>query len=108
MFKCECGHEVDRHALQVVKIILQPWKIAYVAFKFRCPKCGRTDERVVESTQLSTMLLLTFLRGFLEEEEERFKEMSPITIDEVIEFYRQLKEMKGFPPELLAEPSEES
>jgi len=54
------------------------------------------------------MLLLTFLRGFLEEEEERFKEMGPITIDEVIEFYRQLKEMKGFPPELLAEPSEES
>ena len=107
MFKCECGHEVDRHDFLQVGLIFQPWRPVYVVFRFRCPRCGRVGERVVEYARLAAVMLGGVGAEVPEGEEERFRRMGPITVDEVIEFHRQLKEMKTLPPDLLAEPPKE-
>jgi len=102
MFRCECGHEVGRHDVLQVGVILRPHRPICVIFKFRCPRCGRIGERLVEYPHLAAFI--PSRAAVREGDEERFREMGPITVDEVIEFHRQLKRLKALPPDFLAEP----
>ena len=104
MFRCECGQVVDRRSLVQVAIILQPNSPVRAVFKFRCPRCGRLVERVAEYAQLAAIVAGEISAEQRPEgREERFRDMGPITPEEVREFRRQLEEMKGLPPEIFSD-----
>lgn len=104
MLRCECGHKIGRRDLLQVGVILRPWKPVRVLFRFRCPRCGREREEIVDYTMLAGVMA-----EIPQGKEERLKEMGPITTEEVEQFRKQLEETKTLPPEFfsdLEEPKE--
>ncbi len=101
--RCECGYEITKNDIIQAGLYLRPFGPIYVAFKYRCPRCGRLGEKLVEYPQWVKALAASSMEA--EEAREEANASSsipeePITIDEVLDFHEYLKNLKGLPPEI--------
>lgn len=92
--KCACGHRVVRKDVLQTGLYLSVLGPSYVYVRYRCGRCKRVGEKLVEQEAWDPSVLRPdrrrSRRGPSKAEMRRFAEMGEITADEVIDFHYAL------------------
>jgi DNA-directed RNA polymerase subunit RPC12/RpoP len=92
--KCTCGHRVVRKDVIQTGLYLSVLGPSYVYVRYRCGRCKRVGEKLVEQDSWDPSVLRpsrrASRRGPTETEMRRFSQMGEITAEEVIDFHYAL------------------
>ena len=100
IIRCNCGHRIFRKDVIQTGLYLSSTGPSYVYVRFRCGRCRRVGEQLVqESNWDPTVLQHTEVR-MSEEELRRFVEMGEITPDEVVDFHYAVGKLTAEPDDV--------
>jgi len=71
------------------------WQPLYAYIRYRCSRCKRLGERVVDYGRWDQSVLKESGAELSEEEQAKFDRMPPITSDEIIRFAKALAAASG-------------
>jgi hypothetical protein len=91
MVRCNCGQRILARDVLSTGYELRPAGPHYVYVKFRCPHCRRLGEHLVEQSKWDWSVLRPGQAGMAPREEHRFPTLSPITVEEMLEFHFSLE-----------------
>jgi DNA-directed RNA polymerase subunit RPC12/RpoP len=92
--KCACGHRVVRKDVLQTGLYLSVLGPSYIYVRYRCGRCKRVGEKLVEQEAWDPSVLRADRRsnrpGLSKAEIRRFAKMGEITADEIIDFHYAL------------------
>jgi len=90
--RCHCGHRIYAKDILQKSTYVRVFGPTLMYLKFRCSRCKRLGEKIIEQDQWDESLLRDAPTEMSVEEKRRFDRMGKITADEVIDFHFQLEE----------------
>ncbi|HID07986.1 MAG TPA: hypothetical protein EYP10_12665 [Armatimonadetes bacterium] len=94
---CQCGHSINLNDILQVGIWIRSTGDVSLYIRYRCPKCRRIGEELIEDTNVALPPPERPLIETSPAERRKFRRMKPITSDELIDFYRYLKNLRRLP-----------
>ena len=102
ILKCNCGHRVITKDVLQTGLYLNLAGPSFVYVRFRCARCKKRGEQLIQEDKWDPAVLSQSTGELGEDELRRFREMGPITADEIIGFHECLDQLD------LAEEEEEA
>ncbi|MFB3880314.1 MAG: hypothetical protein ACE149_03575 [Armatimonadota bacterium] len=99
IIRCNCGHRVVRRDVIQTGLYLSVLGPSYVYVRYRCGRCKRMGEQLVEQEAWDPAVLQPAIRPRAEVDLARFREMGEITADEIIAFHYGLEKLSEDPEE---------
>jgi len=99
IIRCNCGHRVVRKDVIQTGLYLSVLGPSYVYVRYRCGRCKRMGEQLVEQESWDPAVLRPAPRPRSEVDLRRFAAMGDITPDEVIAFHYALEGLGAAPEE---------
>lgn len=93
IIKCSCGHRIVRKDVIQTGLYLSVLGPSFVYVRYRCGRCKRVGEKLVEQETWDPSVLQPVRRGVNESDLRRFAEMGEITPEEVIDFHYSLERL---------------
>lgn len=90
--RCSCGHRISAREVLKHGIMMAHWQPLYAYVRYRCSRCKRLGERVVDYERWDQSKLKASIGELTEEERAKFDGMPPIASDEIIRFAKALAE----------------
>lgn len=90
IIRCNCGHRIVRKDVIQTGLYLSVMGPSYVYVRYRCGRCKRVGEKLVDQDAWDPSVLQPPRRKPEEADLKRFESMGEITPDEVIEFHYAL------------------
>jgi hypothetical protein len=87
IIRCNCGHRVVRRDVIQTGLYLSVLGPSYVYVRYRCGRCKRMGEQLVEQEAWDPSVLQPAPRLRAEVDLARFRQMGEITPDEIIAFH---------------------
>lgn len=84
--RCSCGHRISAREVLKHGIMMAHWQPLYAYVRYRCSRCKRLGERVVDYERWDQSALKEYTGEITEQERTKFDRMPPITSDEIIRF----------------------
>ena len=109
MFRCNCGQRLVAKDVMQTGYYLRLFGPSFVYVKFRCSRCKKLGEQFVKQEDWEDGILRDTPNEITPEEKDRFEQLGPIDIDEVIDAHFRicdeysLRELLSG-PELTARP----
>ncbi len=85
MIKCNCGQRIVTKDVMQTGYYLRLFGPSFVYVKFRCSRCKKLGEQFVKQEDWEEGILRDTPSEITPEEKERFSDMGPIDIEEVID-----------------------
>lgn len=96
-----CSKRISQRNILQVSFYYRFLGQSFVSIKYKCPRCKRVGEYLVEEKRWNSSLLFSSKGELTVEELERFRRMDKITPDEVLDFHLHLEENKNWLKELV-------
>lgn len=96
-----CGKRIFQRNILQVSFYFRLSGQSIVSIKYKCPRCRKVGEYLVEEKKWNASLLLASKGEFTMEELEKFSRMEKITPDEVLDFHLQLERKENWLKELV-------
>jgi DNA-directed RNA polymerase subunit RPC12/RpoP len=103
LIKCNCGQRIVAKDVMQTGYYLRLFGPSFVYVKFRCSRCKKLGEQFVKQEEWEDGILRDTPNETSVEEKERFEQMGPIDIDEVIDAHFTLETASSL-GELLSSP----
>lgn len=87
IIRCSCGHRVVRRDVIQTGLYLSVLGSSYVYVRYRCGRCRRMGEQLVEQESWDPAVLQPAPRPRARVDLQRFASMGEITADEIIAFH---------------------
>lgn len=97
IISCNCGHRIFRGEVIQTGLYLGLMGPNYIYVRFRCARCRRVGERLVEEELWDPAVLQQKEAGVTDADRRRFRDMGGITPEEVIDFHYALQRLSGEP-----------
>lgn len=94
IIRCNCGHRVVRKDVIQTGLYLSVLGPSYVYVRYRCGRCKRVGEKLVEQESWDPAVLQPASRTRNEADIRRFEEMGEITAEEIIDFHYGLERLE--------------
>jgi hypothetical protein len=91
MIKCNCGQRIVAKDVMQTGYYLRLFGPSFVYVKFRCSRCKKLGEQFVKQEDWEDGILRDTPNEITAEEKERFEQLGPIKIDEVIDAHFRLE-----------------
>jgi DNA-directed RNA polymerase subunit RPC12/RpoP len=91
--RCNCGHRVVRKDVIQTGLYLSVLGPSYVYVRYRCGRCRRVGEKLVEQESWDPAVLHPARRRGEDADIQRFEEMGEITPEEIIDFHYGLERL---------------
>lgn len=91
MIKCNCGQRIIAKDVMQTGYYLRMFGPSFVYVKFRCSRCKKLGEQFVKQEEWEDGILRDTPNEVSADEKERFENMGPIDIDEVISAHFRLE-----------------
>ena len=85
MIKCNCGQRIVAKDVMQTGYYLRLFGPSFVYVKFRCSRCKKLGEQFVKQEDWEDGILRDTPNEVTQEEKDRFEQLGPIDIDEVID-----------------------
>ncbi len=114
MIKCNCGQRIVAKDVMQTGYYLRLFGPSFVYVKYRCSRCKKLGEQFVKQEDWEDGILRDTPNEISVEEKEKFEQLGPIDIDEIIDAHFRLENISSLrdlmpPSELSVRPeSEES
>ncbi len=92
--RCSCGHRIGAREILQHGYIMTHGTPVLVYVKYRCSRCKRLGQKVVDYHDWDESLLRVDHSELTEAERRRFEALGPITDDELLEFHLQIASLK--------------
>ncbi len=102
IFCANCDSAISLRDVKQIGIWVQSNGELKVVVRYLCPKCKRVGEEFIETSARIPMTVSAMTEMSLHER-KKFSQMKPITSDEIIEFYRYLRNLRSLPLKKLKE-----
>ena len=99
IIKCNCGHRILKKDVLQTGLYLSASGPSYVYVRFRCGRCKRVGEQLVQECNWDPAVLQRAEVRMSEGELRRFDAMGEITAEEVIGFHYALAELTADVPD---------
>jgi DNA-directed RNA polymerase subunit RPC12/RpoP len=93
VIRCSCGHRVVSREVIQTGLYLSVLGPSFVYVRYRCGRCKRVGEKLVQEDAWDPSVLQTPLPKANESDRQRFEEMGDITPEEVIDFHFALERL---------------
>ncbi|MFQ6132810.1 MAG: hypothetical protein ACE5R4_12290 [Armatimonadota bacterium] len=90
--RCSCGQRISAREVLKHGIMMAHWQPLYAYIRYRCSRCQRLGERVVDYKRWDQSELRESASEVTQEERAKFERLPPITSDEIIRFAKALAE----------------
>jgi len=90
MIKCNCGQRIVAKDVMQTGYYLRLFGPSFVYVKFRCSRCKKLGEQFVKQEDWEDGILRDVPNEVTPEEKEKFEQLGPIDINEVIDAHFQL------------------
>jgi DNA-directed RNA polymerase subunit RPC12/RpoP len=90
IIRCNCGHRIVRKDVIHTGLYLSVLGPSYVYVRYRCGRCKRVGEKLVEQDSWDPSVLQATRPRPEEADLKRFESMGEITAEEVIDFHYAL------------------
>ena len=97
--RCNCGHRVVRKDVIQTGLYLSVLGPSYVYVRYRCGRCRRVGEKLVEQESWDPAVLHPARRRREDADIRRFEEMGEITPEEIIDFHYGLERLGAADPQ---------
>lgn len=94
--KCACGQRVITKDVLTTGYLLHTAAQVFVFVKFRCPKCKKLGQEVVNRNRWDWAVLEEEPGEQSADETKKFEQMGVIKIDEVVDFHFELEKIPRF------------
>jgi DNA-directed RNA polymerase subunit RPC12/RpoP len=94
-FRCSCGHRILAREIMQHGYVMTQGKPVFVYVKYRCSRCKRLGQKVVDYDRWDDSLLRQRHPELHESERQRLSALGPITDDEILQFHAQLVSLKS-------------
>jgi hypothetical protein len=85
--KCACGQRVITKDVLTTGYLLQTGSQVFVFVKFRCPRCKKLGQEVINRNRWDWSVLEEEPGEMGLDEKKRFELLGPIRVDEALEFH---------------------
>lgn len=90
--RCSCGKRIFRKNIIQVSFYYRLLGSSFIVVKYKCPRCKRVGEYIIEEKKWNVLILQEETKGELTHEEvKKFEKMGKITVDELVEFHNALQ-----------------
>jgi DNA-directed RNA polymerase subunit RPC12/RpoP len=93
IIKCNCGQRIVAKDVMQTGYYLRLFGPSFVYVKFRCSRCKKLGEQFVKQEDWEDGILRDTPNEVSTDEKEKFEQMGPIRIDEVIDAHFQLESL---------------
>lgn len=100
MIRCHCGHRIFRKDVIQTGLYLSATGPSYVYVRFRCGRCRRVGEQLVQESSWDPAVLHHSEARLSEEQLCRFSDMGEITPEEIVEFHYALHQLSAEPDDV--------
>lgn len=112
MIKCNCGQRIVAKDVMQTGYYLRLFGPSFVYVKFRCSRCKKLGEQFVKQEDWEDGILRDVPNEVSPEEKEKFEQLGPIDINEVINAHFHLESASSLnelipPAEPAAKPENE-
>lgn len=90
IIKCNCGQRIIAKDVMQTGYYLRLFGPSFVYVKFRCSRCKKLGEQFVKQEEWEDGILRDVPNEISTEEKERFEELGPIDMDELINAHFKL------------------
>ena len=90
MIKCNCGQRIVAKDVMQTGYYLRLFGPSFVYVKFRCSRCKKLGEQFVKQEEWEDGILRDTPNELMPEEREKFEELGPIDVNEIIEAHFRL------------------
>ena len=97
--KCACGQRVVAKDVLTTGYLLHTGPQVFVFVKFRCPRCKKLGQEVVNRDRWDWSVLEEEPGEVSLDERKRFEDLGPIRTDELLEFHFQIEACPRLEPE---------
>lgn len=97
VIKCGCGQRVLRRNVIQTGLYVSVLGPSYVYVRFKCGRCKRVGEQMIREGEWDPSILQLQGERKGKVDARRFKQMGPITPEEVIEFHYALERLSANP-----------
>lgn len=105
--RCKCGQRISIREVLSTGYLLRLATPPYIYIRFRCPRCRKLGEQYLAAEQWDAGLLTERHSEASPKEKQRFRELGPITVEELVDFHFQLDKLEALDPvELLGQEAE--
>jgi len=91
MIKCNCGQRIVAKDVMQTGYYLRLFGPSFVYVKFRCSRCKKLGEQFVKQEDWEEGILRDTPNELTPEEKERFDQLGPIDINEVIDAHFRIE-----------------
>jgi DNA-directed RNA polymerase subunit RPC12/RpoP len=107
VIRCSCGQRILSKDVLQTGYFLKLFGPSFVYVKYRCPRCKKPGEQFVPQESWDERVLQQSLSELKRKERSRFKRLGPITVDEQVDFHKDLTGLEQLDvTELLKEETE--
>ena len=85
--RCSCGHRVVKRDVLQTAYCLIPHGPAYVLVRYRCGRCRRVGQEVVDEEDWTPDILGEWSRRPEEQRYEKYARLADITPEEIVDFH---------------------
>jgi len=96
-----CGKRISQKNILQVSFHYRLLGQSFVSIKYKCPRCRRVGEYLVEEKTWNSSLLFSTKGELTQEEWEKFRRMDRISPDEVLDFHLHLQRSGNWIKELV-------
>jgi len=93
VIRCNCGHRIVRKDVIQTGLYLSVLGPSFVYVRYRCARCKRIGERLIQEERWDPSVLRPAHRGMSGADLRRFAGMGEITAEEVIDFHYALEHL---------------
>lgn len=102
IFCAKCDNAISLKDIKQIGIWVQSNGEMKVVVRYLCPRCKWLGEEFIE-TNIRIPMIVSTMTEMTPQERKKFSKMKPITSDELIEFYRYLRNLRTLPTTKLKE-----
>lgn len=96
MIKCNCGQRIVTKDVMQTGYYLRLFGPSFVYVKFRCSRCKKLGEQFVKQEDWEDGILRDTPVEVSAQEKEKFQELGPINIEEIIDAHFKLESATSF------------
>jgi DNA-directed RNA polymerase subunit RPC12/RpoP len=97
LIKCNCGQRIIAKDVMQTGYYLRLFGPSFVYVKFRCSRCKKLGEQFVKQEDWEDGILREAANEVSTAERERFEQMGPIDMDELIDAHFKLDGLSALP-----------
>ena len=89
--KCNCGQRIIGRDVMQTGYYLRLFGPSYVYVKYRCSRCRKMGEQFIKQEEWENGILRDMTEEVPQQDKEKFENLGPIDINEVIDFHFALE-----------------